>query len=752
MNNILALIGKISSLWESIHDDIDKLLERCVEIIAEHIEVEVCSIYLFNEKNSEIYLQANKGLNKEVAKTIRLYPGEGLVGNVFQDERVIYEKNAVKNSYYKNIPGLGEEDYPLFLGIPISFKKIKTGVLVLQSSKKKNYNNIEISLLKSLAAQLAILIRNSELYQNQIHIEDKLFTQTSSSENRRIKGKGVSKGIVVGAAYIIRDTENLDEVKIEKIASSDIDKEENYFEAALKNAVSELEAIHLRLSENLEDIKKIIEAQIMLLKDPGLYKKIKNFIQKGYSLASALKLTLEEYKIIFENMSDSYFQERLLDIKDILSRVLVFAQTKNEKQFPKDCVIVINEMFPSLFIQLDFTRIKGIVTKKMTTTSHSVIMARAQQIPMITGVADVFQFIKDNDVIILDSEKEEIIINPYQEVLKEYENLIKNIEKLSKIHIKGKSITKDGVFVKLSGNIGLMHEIPSVLSSHFHDVGLYRTEFLFLLRKEFPTEEEQYEIYVSILKKLKGKEVTFRTLDLGGDKQLSYFPLPEEENPLLGFRSIRIFKKHPQILKEQLKSLLRASYNGKTRIMFPLINNNEDLGFCFSVLREAEKELIKEKKKYKVPAIGIMVETPAAAFNISNMASSIDFISVGTNDLLQYFLAVDRNNIYNDDSYSFYDPGFIKFLFFIGEEAKKNKIELNLCGEIAGNPLLTPLLLAAGFQKLSMVPTAVEEIVRKVQALDMEKIVSLAAKIMTRKRSVDVQAELKIFHNQLMKK
>ncbi len=750
MRNILFLIDQISDLLIS-NEDLPTLLSKVVNLIANHVGVETCSLFLLDKKSGKVTLKANIGFDENVVPSVSLEPGEGLVGTCFEQGEMIHEIDASKNKNFKFFKGLGEEKYPQFIAHPIIFRKSSIGVLAIQTSKEVKVNSEIKTFLKLLSSQLAMLLKNVEIHnklQNILENEPKISIKDYS--NKRVKGIGVSKGISIGKTFFINPANKIDNVTLQKISLENINEELNIFKDSLKEALEELESMSYGLSTKVQSIKEIITGQILLLKDVVLHDKINTFINKKYSLPSALKLVYEEYKIIFNNMEDPYFKERLLDLKDVLSRLLSYSSAKHKHTLYKESILVVEEMFPSYFLQFDLEKIKGIVTKKTTYTSHSVILAKAFNIPMRSGTKEIFEYTKEGDMIILDAQKEEIIVNPYSDVIKEYENLLKNTKRFKKIKVKGDPITKDGYFVKLSANLGLIHEIPMVLESNFYDIGLYRTEFLFLLRKKFPTIKEQYEIYTTILKRLKGKGVTFRTLDLGGDKQLPYFPLPQEDNPLLGFRSIRIFKKHPNILKDQLKALMMAAYSFECKIMFPLVNNYEDFNCCYTILKQAEEDLKNQGVNYKIPPLGIMVETPASIFNLVHIAPQINFASVGTNDLLQYLMAIDRNNSYSDD-YNMFDPSFIKCLFMIGKECSKNKIELNICGEIAGNPLLTPILIGAGFNKLSMVPSSISDVLKTVQKLDIKTIKKLCDTILTKKNALNVKNELEIFYDTIFK-
>lgn len=746
MKRMMNLVEEISKLLVST-DEVDGLLDRAVGLIAEYMDVEVCSIYLFDPGSGKLLLKANRGLLKSDG-VVSLYPGEGLVGTAFQQNRMLYEEDANKSVHFKSIPELDEERFPNFFAIPIFFKKRRLGVLVLQSAEKKKINEMQAKLLKSLSSQLAILLKNVELQGRMQNIAKSPPKKKEPVRHKRFSGKGVSPGITVGQAFFMHDLSRLEEIPISRISEEEVEEEKELFTSSLENAIQEMESWSAQMSSSIEEIRDILEGQILLLRDSVFQGKVIKYIESLHPMDSSLKMVYEEYKLIFENMQDGYFRERILDLKDVITRVLSFS-SHHEHKIYDESILVVSEMLPSYFIQLDLSKIKGIVSKKVTMTSHSVILAKAFKIPMVTGIRNVFDYVLEGDRLILDAKKDEIIVNPDKHVELEYQKLLKDLETFSPMQVSGKSITKDGYHVKLSANLGLMHEIPMVLSTEFHDIGLYRTEFLFLLRKEFPNLEEQYDIYDRIMEKLGGKPVTFRTLDLGGDKQLSYFPLPEEENPLLGFRSIRIFKKHTQILKTQLKALMKTAYKWPCRVMFPLINNYEDFAFCISVIREAEKELKRDKHNYRIPELGIMVETPASIFNISRIAPQISFVSVGTNDLLQYLLAVDRNNVYTDDAYNVYDPGFIQALYTIGEQCRKSGIELNICGEAAGNPLLTPILISCGFHKLSMVPASIPQIHHYVQKLDKEEMGVLLSKVLSKRKALDVEAVLKRFYRKI---
>lgn len=748
MRQMLSLVDEVSQLFTYSSEDLDKILQKVVVLIAKSMDVEVCSIYIYDEEEQKLFMKANIGFNPDVVPKVSLTPGEGLVGLVFLENQIYFEKRADKNEFFKAFPGLGEENYPHFFGVPVHLKNKKLGVLVLQSDKKRKIGELETKVLRALSSQLAIILKNTEMKKKLLEIQPQK-VQKQDAVNRRLSGKGVSSGIATGRALFLHDSKRLEEIPISRIDAKSVENEKEVFKTALESAASEMESWSHQMSERLEEVLAVVESQMMLVKDAVFKNKVYGYIEKNYSAESALKLVYEEYKLVFENMENSYFQERILDIKDVISRILSYTYQEQGLKNYEDSILVVSEMFPSYFMELNLGNIKGIVSKKVTFTSHSVILAKALKIPMLTGVVNVFDYVEEGEGIILDAQKSELIVSPDQHTVAEYKKLSEQLNAFFPKQAKGKSETKDGKRIKISANLGLSNEVSMVLKTNFHDVGLFRTEFFFLLRNKFPSLQEQYNAYSKILKNLKGKTVTFRTLDLGGDKQLSYFPLPKEENPLLGFRSVRIFKKHTQILKTQLMALMKAAASYSVQVMFPMINNYEDFMFCRSVMMEAEKELKKAKEKYAWPKLGIMIETMASIFNMRRIAPFISFVSVGTNDLLQYLLAVDRNSVYNDDAYNIYDPSFIETLFLIGEQAKQNGLELSICGEAASNPLLTPVLIGAGFDKLSMVPSAIPLIHQWVQKLDLKSIAEICNKSRDKKRALDVETQLKSFYNKL---
>ncbi|PKL15045.1 MAG: hypothetical protein CVV50_01380, partial [Spirochaetae bacterium HGW-Spirochaetae-6] len=386
MKKIFDLLQKLNALLTTNHE-IGYIQEQVVTLIASYINVEVCSLYLFDPNINQLLLKANVGLNPELARLVQLHPGEGLVGLSFEESRIIHEFESQSDPHFKPFPGLGEELYPQLLAVPIAFRDHKLGVLTLQTSAKRKLKKEIHTLLSSLSAQLALLLKNVEIYEQlRLMQSEDNYLENPDIHNKRLKGTGVSPGIVIGHGFFLQDFQKIETLSIKKIAFDEIKKEQTDLEEILAKTQKDLELLLKGIPEKIQGIKEIIEGQLMLLNDPVLRKKVSDYIEKSYNLKSALKLVYEEYRIIFNNMKDPYFRERLLDLKDIISRLLATASSQSQPQLFNDSILIVNEMLPSFFIELDISKIKGIISKKKTLTSHSVILAKTFKIPMITGV------------------------------------------------------------------------------------------------------------------------------------------------------------------------------------------------------------------------------------------------------------------------------------------------------------------------------------------------------------------------------
>jgi phosphoenolpyruvate-protein phosphotransferase (PTS system enzyme I) len=549
-----------------------------------------------------------------------------------------------------------------------------------------------------------------------------------------IQALGASAGIAIGKAFVLPQWEW--ELPDQKIDVSDLAKEFDRLYEGVRRSKTEISRMKTELDEAVgPEESSIFDAHLAILEDPVFMNEIQGIIQRHYKVAEvAVKEAIDHFVTMFDLLDDEYMKERALDIKDVGNRLLKHLLGVPEIELPEDSqpfVLVVRELSPSQLIHLKPDLVLGIVTMVGSPTSHAAIMARAFGIPMVMGVeGKLEQAIATGDLLIVDGGAGQLMVGPSNATVARYLEVrmhqLAAREKLQSL-AEVPAITRDGVGLKLAANISSLKELEAALDNGAQGVGLFRTEFLYMDRKHFPTEEEQYEVYRKVAEKLNGKPLIIRTLDIGGDKQLDYYEMPAEDNPFLGFRAIRFSLERKDLFKIQLRAVLRAAVYGDVKIMYPLITSVEEIREANQVLAEAERELRDEGLPYKsgIPT-GIMIEVPAAVAIADLLAEEASFFSIGTNDLIQFTLAVDRMNEQINHLYEPYHPAILRMLRTVANAAKQKGIPVSVCGELAGDAAALPIWLGLGIEELSLSAQSilpVKECMLRTKASDSRKLV-----------------------------
>ncbi|EAG2504773.1 phosphoenolpyruvate--protein phosphotransferase [Listeria monocytogenes] len=560
---------------------------------------------------------------------------------------------------------------------------------------------------------------------------------------KELKGIAASDGIAIAKAYLLVEPD----LSYEKTEVTDVESEVKRFESALEVSRTELSMIREKAAKDLgEDKAQIFDAHLLVLNDPELTGPIEESIKNSKTNAeTALQETTDMFIGMFESMDNEYMRERAADIKDVRKRVLshlLGVTIPNPALIDEEVVVVAADLTPSDTAQLNRNFVKGFVTDIGGRTSHSAIMARSLEIPAVVGTKEVTASVAKNDIVIIDGLEGNVIIHPTEEQIAHYEKIKSDfaLQQAEWDKLKNeKTVSKDGVHVELAANIGTPNDLEGVISNGGEAVGLYRTEFLYMGRDNFPTEEEQFEAYKAVVSGMDGKSVVVRTLDIGGDKTLPYLELPEEMNPFLGFRAIRLCFANEELFRTQLRALLRASVYGNLKIMFPMIATVNEF-------RQARDILLDEKAKLKAAGtevsdsieLGIMIEIPAAAILADQFAKEVDFFSIGTNDLIQYTMAADRMNERVSYLYQPYNPSILRLVKMVIDASHKEGKWTGMCGEMAGDQTAVPLLLGLGLDEFSMSASSILKSRSLIKRLDQSEMVKLAEEALNKSTAEEV--------------
>lgn len=548
-----------------------------------------------------------------------------------------------------------------------------------------------------------------------------------------LKGIAASDGVAISKAYLLVEPD----LSFSSENISDVDGEVEKFKAAVNQSKVELTQIRNNAEKQLgADKAAIFDAHLLVLEDPELLNPIEENIRNNKVNAStALNEVSTNFITIFENMDNEYMKERAADIRDVSKRILAHilgVELPNPSMINESVIIVGEDLTPSDTAQLNKEFVKGFATNIGGRTSHSAIMSRSLEIPAVVGTKDITDRVNHGDSLIIDGLSGDVIINPTDDEVQAYEQKQKNFlaekEELAKL-VNDESVSKDGVHVELAANIGTPNDLEGVKNNGAEGIGLYRTEFLYMGRDNMPSEEEQFEAYSKVLKEMDGKRVVVRTLDIGGDKELSYLNLPKEMNPFLGYRAIRLCLDQTDIFRTQLRALLRASEFGKLNIMFPMIATIKEFRDAKAILLEEKEKLVSEGVNVADDIeIGIMVEIPSTAALADIFAKEVDFFSIGTNDLIQYTMAADRMSERVSYLYQPYNPAILRLVKQVIEASHKEGKWTGMCGEMAGDNTAIPLLLGLGLDEFSMSATSILKARKQIKQLDQKEMQELANK------------------------
>jgi phosphotransferase system enzyme I (PtsP) len=711
--------------------DLKAALGIIVQRVREAMGSQVCSVYLLDPESNRFVLMATEGLNKKAIGKVSMALNEGLVGLVGTREEPLNLEHASEHPRYRYFAETGEERYASFLGAPIIHHRKVMGVLVIQQKEQRQFDEGEEAFLVTMSAQLAGVIAHAEA--------------TGSIRGLGRQGKGIqeakfigvpgSPGAAVGTAVVVLPPADLEVVPDKSV--DDIAAELTLFNNALEGVRSDMRALSAEMATQLRpEERALFDVYLMMLEDAALGNEVVKVIRTGQWAQGALRQVIGEHINRFELMDDAYLRERASDVKDLGRRLLAYLQQARQQTliYPDNCILVSEELSPAMLGEVPEGKLVGLVSVQGSGNSHVAIFARAMGIPTVMGAVDLPYSKIDGIQLIVDGYHGEVFTNPsevlrkqYAEVVEEERQLAQGLDALRALPCE----TLDGHRMPLWVNTGLLADVKRAQERGAEGVGLYRTEVPFMIKERFPSEKEQLAIYREQLAAFHPLPVTMRSLDIGGDKALSYFPI-KEDNPFLGWRGIRVTLDHPEIFLVQTRAMLKASEGlNNLRILLPMISGIQELEEALHLIHRAWGEVRDEGTDVPLPPVGVMIEIPAAVYQVRELARQVDFLSVGSNDLTQYLLAVDRNNPRVADLYDFLHPAVLQALRLVVAGAHAEGKPVSICGEMAGDPAAAVLLMAMGFDGLSMNATNLPKVKWLLRQISMGKAQELLSQVMS---------------------
>ncbi|MFT7371621.1 MAG: phosphotransferase system enzyme I (PtsP) [Oleiphilaceae bacterium] len=741
------MLSMLRSIIQEVNgaSNLEEALNVIVSRVQEVMSTEVCSIYLLDEEKKRYILMASQGLNSKSIGKVSLGYSEGLVGLVGVREEPINLERAQEHERYRYFPETGEERYESFLGVPIIHHKKVLGVLVVQeTSNLRHFDEGEEAFLVTVSAQLASVIAHNEA----TSVIAGLTPTGQSARDISFKGVAGAPGVAIGKSVVMFPLADLDAVPDR--SSTDIPADIKAFESAIASVRSDIQQVGLRLSKQLRpEEQALFDVYLAMLDDNALAGEVIAQISAGKCPQSALRAIIKDYARHFEMMNDAYLSERAIDIKDLGRRILSYLQENDHvvRVYPDNTILVSDELTATMLGEVSRDKLVGLVSVKGSGNSHVAILAKAMGIPTIMGLVDVPLSQLDDKELIVDGYNGELFACPsdslrsfYLNIVEEERQLDEGLESLKTLPCE----TTDGHRVAAWVNTGLMTDVVRSLNQGAEGVGLYRTEVPFMINERFPSEQEQLACYREQLEAFAPSFVTMRTLDIGGDKSLSYFPITEE-NPFLGWRGIRVTLDHPEIFLVQMRAMLKASIGlDNLRIMLPMISNVNEVEEALHLIYREYHQLRSEDLDVSMPQIGVMIEVPAAVYQVRELAERVDFLSVGSNDLTQYLLAVDRNNPRVASLYHSFHPAVLQALHSIAKDAKEMNVQLSICGELAGDPAGAVLLTAMGYQALSMNASNLLKVKSVIRGISLKWAEDLLASVLTLDSPFIVQSTLNL--------
>ncbi|PDS40747.1 phosphoenolpyruvate--protein phosphotransferase [Rhizobium anhuiense] len=692
-------------------------LDRIVRQIAGNMVAEVCSVYVLRA-DGVLELYATEGLNREAVHLAQLKMGQGLVGTIAASAQPLNLSDAQSHPAFRYLPETGEEIYHSFLGVPILRTGRSLGVLVVQNKASRNYREEELEALETTAMVLAEMIATGELKKI-----TKPGLELDLTRSVTVDGDTYNDGI--GLGYVVLHEPR---IVVTNLLNEDAEKEIRRLAEAMGSLRISIDDMLSRRDVSMEgEHREVLETYRMFAHDQGWVRKLEEAIRNGLTAEAAVEKVQSDTKARMMRLTDPYLRERMHDFEDLANRLLRqltgYTGRTTAEGFPSDAVILARAMGAAELLDYPRANVRGLVLEEGAVTSHVVIVARAMGIPVIGQAAGVVALAENGDAVIIDADEGHVHLRPMADHRRSYEEKVRfrarRQEQFRALRAV-ESVTKDGQRIALMMNAGLLVDLPQLSESGAEGIGLFRTELQFMIASTMPKADEQEQFYRNVIKQAAGRPVTFRTLDIGGDKVVPYFRGHEEENPALGWRAIRLSLDRPGLLRTQLRALLKASADTELKLMVPMVTEVSELKIVRELLQKEVQHL--SRFGHGLPRklqFGAMLEVPALLWQLDELMEAVDFVSVGSNDLFQFSMAVDRGNARVSDRFDPLGKPFLRILRDIVRGADRNKTPVTLCGELASKPISAMALLGIGFRSISMSPASIGPVKAMLLGLDV---------------------------------